>query len=112
MNAFIARTLYEVPTQSFRFFNVFGPRQHASNPYSGVIAKLIDLFFHNKNVTIYGDGSQTRDFIYISDIVRVLADSIDTPTLIGGTFNLCSGKETSIKNLYTILTEITGKKLV
>lgn len=111
MNALIAKSLYEVPTRSFRFFNVFGPRQNPGNPYSGVIAKFMGQFLSGDAVTIYGDGSQTRDFIYVTDVVRALVDCIESPVLSGRVFNLCGERETSVMDIYNILGEITGRKI-
>ena len=64
---------------SFRFFNVFGPRQDASSPYSGVISVFADRVRAGRPVTIYGDGEQTRDFIFVRDVAAVLASALEWP---------------------------------
>ena len=64
---------------SFRFFNVFGPRQDASSPYSGVISVFADRVRAGRPVTIYGDGTQTRDFIFVRDVATVLASALEWP---------------------------------
>lgn len=97
---------------ALRFFNIFGPRQDPKSPYSGVISRFIDLGIAGKPLTIFGDGLQTRDFIYVRDVVRAylsvagLAESGPEP--IAGVFNVGTGHSTSILNLAITTSELTG----
>ena len=68
--------LYKIPSIGLRFFNVYGPRQDPTNPYSGVISIFIDRLLNNKPVTING-GYQTRDFIFVEDIINVMVQSME-----------------------------------
>lgn len=91
----------------FRFFNIFGPRQDPSSPYSGVISIFSERALAGKNLTIYGDGEQTRDFVYIADLVDLLtwsleAASINEPTNVG------LGFSTSLNDLVRIIENHTG----
>lgn len=86
------RTSYGVSSCVFRFFNVFGPRQKG-----GVVAKFLKCAKEKKRLVMHGDGNQTRDFIFVGDIARMLVQAtLNNQT---GTYNLCSGKGTKIKDL-------------
>ena len=89
-----------------RYSNVYGPRQN-SNSESGVISIFINQILNNKPLTIYGDGKNTRDFIYIKDVVKANILSLNKE----GIFNIGTGKETSINELVGIFEKITNKKL-
>src|SRR5699024_6524028 len=65
-------TLYNLPTTALRFFNIYGPRQDPSSPYSGVLSIMNDKFQNNKSFTFFGDGKQTRDFVYVKDLVQAI----------------------------------------
>lgn len=99
--------IYGTPSVGLRFFNVYGPRQDPSNPYSGVISIFIDRLFQNIPVTVNG-GYQTRDFIYVKDIVNVMAQSMYY--LLGnntfGVFNVGTGLSVTINHLLAMLTDI------
>ena len=92
-----------------RFFNVYGPRQ-TLNDYSGVITRFMDRCFENKPLTIYGDGSQTRDFIYVADVARAVVASIDSG-FSGEVFNIGSGTATSINDLAKTIISLSGKNV-
>jgi len=89
-----------------RYSNVYGPRQN-SNSESGVISIFINQILNNKPLTIYGDGKNTRDFIYIKDVVKANILSLNKE----GIFNIGTGKETSINELVEIFEKIINKKL-
>ena len=89
-----------------RYSNVYGPRQN-SNSESGVISIFINQILNNKPLTIYGDGKNTRDFIYIKDMVKANILSLNKE----GIFNIGTGKETSINELVEIFEKITNKKV-
>ena len=91
-----------------RFFNVYGPRQ-GMNDYSGVITRFINRAKQGQSLTIYGDGSQTRDFVNVKDIVQALFASLKSSGANGEVFNIGSGKPTSITELAKAVLELTGK---
>jgi len=84
---------------SFRMFNVYGPRQPLDNPYQGVLGIFIGNVLRDEPLTIFGDGEQSRDFIYIDDVVEAWMGAIENPSSYGKVFNLGSGCRTSIKQL-------------
>ncbi|MBN8543606.1 MAG: SDR family NAD(P)-dependent oxidoreductase [Alphaproteobacteria bacterium] len=90
-----------------RFFNVFGPRQDPRSPYSGVISIFTDRALAGQDITYFGDGEQTRDFIYVGDIVKLLlaASNHSGPAAVA---NGCTGKATSLKQLVATLAELVG----
>lgn len=98
---------------AFRFFNVFGPKQDPSSPYSGVLS-----IFHNavvrkngEELTIFGDGKQTRDFIYIKDLVDALQLPLENSEMNGTVYNAATGNETSLLDVVSDLETITKKKI-
>ncbi len=93
-------------TTCLRFFNVYGPRQDPSSPYSGVISIFAEHCRTGQAVTVYGDGHQSRDFIFVKDIARAVVASATNSTLSGGIYNLCSGKAKTLLQLLDALKEI------
>lgn len=93
---------------TFRYFNAFGPRQRLSE-FSGIIPNLIEKALKNEEVTIFGDGNQIRDFIYVGDIANVNLKAIENP--VGGVFNIGSGKGTSINKLLATIEQLMGVKI-
>ena len=91
---------------SLRYFNVYGPRQAASQ-YSGVISIFAKRALNQQPLQIFGDGSYTRDFIFVSDVVDATIASLQT-TLENGTFNIASGNETTVLELARVVQRITG----
>ncbi len=98
--------LYGLETVSLRYFNVFGPRQDPSSPYSGVISIFNDMVSQGKQPTIYGDGEQTRDFIYISDVVEANILASTSPNAAGKAFNVATGGTLSINQLLQTICDI------
>ncbi|MGQ7947280.1 NAD-dependent epimerase/dehydratase family protein [Flavobacterium sp. WC2509] len=98
---------YNVPTASLRYFNVFGPRQNPESAYAAAVPIFINKALQNKPITIYGDGSQTRDFIYVKDVVKanILASQVGNET-----YNVALGHSTSILELAQKIIEITNSK--
>ncbi len=84
---------------SFRMFNVYGERQRLDNPYQGVLGFFLGNLLRQEPICIYGDGEQTRDFIYIRDVVKAWISSLDNPSTYGQVFNLGFGEGTSINKL-------------
>jgi UDP-glucose 4-epimerase len=99
-----AYKLYELPSIGLRFFNVYGPRQDPNNPYSGVISIFIDRLLRGKIITING-GHQTRDFIYVEDVVKAIYQSVVLlkTNIVCEHINILTGKSISIDELATIL---------
>jgi len=88
-----------VPSTALRFFNVYGPRQDPTSPYSGVISKFMDFANKNTDVTIFGDGQQTRDFVYVKDVVRAIITAMTSGRDKFDSFNVCTGVETTVQDL-------------
>ncbi len=99
---------YGLKCVSLRYFNVYGPRQ-SNNEYSGVITIFIDRLINNKPPIIYGDGSQTRDFVNIKDIVYANMLSMESNNSVGEIFNIGTGIPTSILDLVQIAKKTVGK---
>jgi UDP-glucose 4-epimerase len=89
----------------FRFFNIFGPRQDPSSPYSGVISIFTERAQQGLPITVFGDGEQTRDFVYVGDVVEVLMQALELPAVTVGACNVGLGQTTTLKQL---LVEIAG----
>ena len=98
--------LYGIEYCIFRFSNVFGPRQNTDT--GGVIAKFFDKINNNQPTIIYGNGNQTRDFVYVKDVASAIEHSLDSIT---GTFNLSTGTETSINDLSNLMKEFKDFKI-
>jgi len=102
-------SVHNVPTTALRFFNVYGPRQDPSSPYSGVISIFTDRARAGKTLTIFGDGSQTRDFVYVGDVVRaILAAAGDGNSRLIA--NVGTGGETSVLELARAVNELCGNR--
>lgn len=93
--------LYDIPAVAFRFFNVYGPRQSLSNPYTGVSAIFLSRLKNNQPPVIFEDGRQTRDFISVHDVVRANLLALDKD--IQGVFNVASGQPIAIKSVADML---------
>ncbi len=96
---------------AFRFFNIFGPRQDPSSPYSGVISIFVERLRNDAPVTIFGDGMQTRDFVYVGDLAKILVQSLDRPETVGKVMNVGRGVECSLLDLLSVLERLTQRKL-
>ncbi len=110
-HAFVAGKVHQVRTCGLRFFNVYGPRQDPSSPYSGVISIFCDRIKQGGQVTIFGDGGQTRDFVFVSDVVRSLESAMAHASEDGPVFNVCSGRPTSILHLVQTIADIEGNSV-
>ncbi len=103
--------LYGLETVVLRYFNVYGPRQDPQSQYAAVIPKFITALLKGETATIFGDGEQTRDFIFVEDIVRAnLLACRAGSEVVGEVFNVASGKAVSVNQLYYLLKEIVGVK--
>jgi len=99
---------YGLETVSTRYFNVFGPRQHPSSPYSGVLSLFIKAALSGVAPTIFGDGEQTRDFIFIDDVVHGVLRAVDAPDAAGHVINLARGEKVSLNQAWAALEAILG----
>ena len=100
--------VYGVETVSLRYFNVFGPRQDPSSEYSGVISRFISALLLGGRPIIYGDGEQTRDFTYISNVVAANLAAAEAPRVVGKVINVANGVRVSLNSLLETLKELTG----
>ena len=94
---------YGLETVCLRFFNVFGPRQSPDSPYAAAIPRFIQDLTDKNQVTILGDGGQTRDFVFIEDVVQGILKASEAEEVVGKVFNLSGGKSISILELVDIL---------
>ena len=100
---------FGLQTISLRYFNVFGPRQDPKSQYAAAIPIFVNNALQNKEIIIYGDGEQTRDFIFVKDVVaaNVLAATTEN---VNGTFNVACGSAISINQLVNLVLELTNSK--
>jgi nucleoside-diphosphate-sugar epimerase len=101
---------YGLETVALRYFNIFGPRQDPSSPYSGVLAKFITLMLSGKQPTMFGDGEQSRDFTYIDNAVEanLLACKAPAGQVAGKVFNVATGRRVTLNETFKLLQELTG----
>lgn len=104
--------VYGMETVCLRYFNVFGPFQAADSPYSGVLAKFITLMLSGVSPVINGDGSQSRDFTYIDNVVQanLLAASAPAGNVCGNAYNVACGKRYSLLETYYLIADLIGFK--
>ena len=103
--------LYGLETVTLRYFNVFGPRQDPSSPYSGVISLFLRALTEGRAPTIHGDGEQTRDFTYVANVVDGVLRAVDAPGVAGEVVNLATGTRVSLNQLYSVLQSVTHSKV-
>ena len=101
-------SLYGLDTVTIRYFNVFGPRQDPSSPYSGVISLFISALCEGRRPTIYGDGGQTRDFTYVSNVVDGVLRACGTAGARGEVINVATGGRISLKELFASVKGLVG----
>lgn len=101
-------SVFGVPVVMLRYFNVFGPRQDETSFYAGVICKFTSALLDGRNVTVYGDGEQSRDFTYISNVVAANLNACTADGAPGEVINIGGGDQTTINRLVSILSDITG----
>jgi UDP-glucose 4-epimerase len=102
--------LYGLETVSLRYFNVYGPRQDPSSPYSGVISIFTNKLKNKEIPTIYGDGEQTRDFVFVSDVVEANIKAVTEKDCAGQFFNIATGKKITLNSLLKTLCDIYNIK--
>ncbi len=109
LHARVAYHVHQVPTVGLRFFNVYGPRQDPASPYSGVISVFCERLRRGAPIDIHGDGAQTRDFIYVADVVSALIAAMDRRP-DNAVFNVCTGAAISVLDLAGTIAGLTGRE--
>src|SRR5271156_3169326 len=101
---------YGLETVSLRYFNIFGPRQDPTSPYSGVLAKFITQMLSGKQPVIFGDGKQSRDFTFVENVVNanVLACQAPASEVAGRVFNVATGTRFDLNETFRMLKKLTG----
>ena len=99
--------IFGLATACLRYFNVYGPRQDPSSEYAAVVPKFITAALAGKPLTIFGDGQQTRDFVFVKDVVSANISAAQTD--ITGAFNIGSGRQTSVIELANLVLRLTGR---
>jgi len=106
----VYNSTYGINTVRLRYTNVYGPRQRATKSESGVIPIFIERVLNGKPLVIYGDGEQTRDFVYVSDVVKANILVAENKKCNGEVFNVGYGKETSIKVIAQLILKVAGRE--
>lgn len=109
--AMIYNNLYDVPASATRFFNVYGPKQNPQSPYSGIISILVDRLKNEQPLVVFGDGEQSRDFVYVDDVVQALLLIATSSESVGKVYNVGTGERTTLNELIFLTQKITGRKL-
>jgi nucleoside-diphosphate-sugar epimerase len=102
---------YGLENVALRYFNIFGPRQDPSSPYSGVLAKFCSAFLEDTQPVVFGDGEQTRDFTYVENAVQANLLACEAPSVSGKVFNVGVGGRVSLNEVVRALGKISGKTL-
>jgi nucleoside-diphosphate-sugar epimerase len=102
---------YGLENVSLRYFNIFGPRQDPSSPYSGVLAKFCTAFLEETQPAIFGDGEQSRDFTYVENAVQANLLACEAPNASGKVFNVGTGVRFTLNQTLELLAKISGKRL-
>ena len=107
--AFAFHKVYGIPTTSVRYFNIYGPRQDSSE-YANAVSIFLGKFREGKPITIFGDGEQTRDFIFIQDVVTANILAATQTQAAGEIFNIATGLATSINQVASIIKKTSGRE--
>lgn len=107
-HARVGGLVHGVPTFGLRFFNVFGPRQDPSSPYSGVISIFCERLSRGQTIQIHGDGDQSRDFIGVGDVVTAMLAAMRHVSIAAPVLNVCTGRATTVRELAEIAAKICG----
>ena len=111
LHARVATRTHGIPTVGLRFFNVYGPRQDPHSPFSGVISIFVDRLRRNQTITIFGDGQQTRDFVFVADVVAALVQAMTAPVQEAEVLNICTGRAITVVELAKLVAELLGVQL-
>jgi UDP-glucose 4-epimerase len=103
---------FGMETVALRYFNVFGPRQDPSSPYSGVLSRFMTSLLDRQRPTIYGDGEQSRDFTYVDDVVRLNICACEAPASVSGrVYNGGNGGRITLNEAWALLQRIEGVRI-
>lgn len=105
----IFEEIYGIPTISLRYFNVFGPKQNPNSQYAAVIPKFITSILKGESPTVYGDGTQSRDFTFVKNVVD--ANILAAESNKTGTFNIACGRRIILNDLLSMINELLGKEI-
>lgn len=108
LHARVGGRIHGIPSTGLRLFNIYGPRQDRSSPYSGVISHVLEQMLADAEVVIHGDGGQTRDFVHVEDVVLHLTAAMAIADASAPVVNVCSGRGVSIIELIGMLGKLTG----
>ena len=111
LHARVGSHVHGIPTVGLRFFNVYGARQDPKSPYSGVISIFCERIRSGASIDVFGDGEQTRDFVYVADVVTALLAAMQLRPTDAPVFNVCTGAETSVLQLARIIADAARKPL-
>ena len=103
--------VYGLPTVCLRYFNVFGPYQNPRGGYAAVIPLFITALLRGERPRIYGDGRQSRDFVYVANVVEANLLACGTKVAVGDVFNIGTGQETNLLELLAILSHLAGQRI-
>jgi UDP-glucose 4-epimerase len=112
LHARVASNVHGIPTVGLRFFNVYGRRQDPRSPYSGVISIFCERILRGAPIDIFGDGEQTRDFIFVTDVVVAMLAAMRVQPAGAPVFNVCTGIPISVLDLARAIAELVGTELV
>ena len=112
LHARAGAVVHGVPSVGFRFFNVYGPRQDPRSPYSGVISLFAQALVEDRGLVLHGDGEQTRDFIYVGDVVAHLVAGMRHAAghAEAAVFNACTGRECSVRSLALTMGQLLQRR--
>lgn len=111
LHARVASHVHGIPTAGLRFFNVYGPRQDPRSPYSGVISIFCERIARGAPIDVFGDGGQTRDFVFVADVVTALLAAMQLKAADASVFNVCTGSATSVLELARVIADLAGTRL-
>jgi UDP-glucose 4-epimerase len=109
--ATVFHSCFDLETVSLRFFNVYGPRQDPTSPYSGVLSLFMKALIDRCPPTIFGDGEQTRDFTYVEDVAQLCIKAASAPGVAGNVYNAGNGNRYSLNFVWELLQRIEGIRL-
>lgn len=105
-------SLYGVETVALRYFNVYGPRQDPRSPYSGVVSRFVECARTGARPVVFGDGLQSRDFVYVADVVQANLAAMQRPDVgHGECFNVASGRTATLLDLLALISRLIGREL-
>lgn len=107
----IYNDLYQIPAVCLRYFNIYGPKQNPNSDYSGVLSILNSKFVNKEPFTFFGDGKQTRDFVYVDDLISAIWTVVKSKGVDGGIFNVGNGIQTSLQSVFKSFEIAFGYKI-